>query len=124
MLSVQCGGGLCLTLNISVKSSSNSTFWRCFRILRSSRIKICQCCLILNNISCRKMGKTNATNERVRYCNSKIFDFINISFPALPQHPEAIAGVLQVTRHPLIHIGREWEHAHYVFETLIFLYTP
>ena len=48
---------LCLTFNNSAKSSSNSTFWRCFEILRTSRIQNCHWNSILSRISMRKTGK-------------------------------------------------------------------
>ena len=48
---------LCLTFNNSAKSLSNSTFWGCFGILRTSRIQNCHWNSILSKISMRKTGK-------------------------------------------------------------------
>ena len=70
---------MCLNLNISAKSATNSTFLVCFSILRSSRIHNRRWCLLLSNISCRKTGKTNGTSERVRYWNSKNIWFYSLS---------------------------------------------
>ena len=44
---------LCSTFNISVKSSSNSTFWECFIIFRTSRVQNCH----WNSKEKRKMEK-------------------------------------------------------------------
>ena len=46
---------LCLTFNNSAKSSSNSTFWGCFGILKTSRIQNCHWNSILSKM--RKTGK-------------------------------------------------------------------
>ena len=46
-----------LRFNNSAKSSSNSTFWGCFGILKTSRIQNCHWNSILSKISMRKTGK-------------------------------------------------------------------
>ena len=48
---------LCSNFNNSSNSSSNSTFWGCFGILRTSRIQNCHWNLIFSKNSLRKTGK-------------------------------------------------------------------
>ena len=107
-----------LTFNISAKSSSNSTFSGCFRILRSSRIQNCHCSSILSNISCWKTGKTRATNETVDTVIPKIFDFILFPFhlyrrakkhfQELPRPPELIKYILEENRSMRTMVWKHW----------------
>ena len=55
---------------------------------------------------------------------STIRKLLKASFNPLPQTQEAILADYRVTRAPLVHKGREPEHVHYVFRTLIFSSTP
>ena len=48
----------------------------------------------------------------------------SLSFRALPQPQEAFTGVSKATRGLQLHIGRDWEHVHYVLKPLLILFTP